>query len=205
MSSGDFRGNVIFFETMKTLESFVESVEGLSDGSFAVASAAVDVAVKFDVAPLAEDESSRVHSQEGENLHVVVIDRFSGLNFDHAGSRLEVDSRRSQSSVQVPLARVRRPVTFAAPYDYFAFELAGEKAHARMFDSAGFVPRRAQILFLPNAVASGSAGDVANGGALGIVADCGFVAVVDRLVDAGISWLGVWTVFLQFISVTFMV
>ena len=71
-----------------------------------------------------------------------------------------------------------------------------------MFDSAGFVPRRAQILFLPNAVASGSAGDVANGGALGIVADCAFVAVVDRLVDSGISWLGVWTVFLQFISVT---
>ena len=52
---------------MKILESFVESVEGLSDGSFAVASAAVDVAVEFDVAPLAEDESSRVHSQEGEN------------------------------------------------------------------------------------------------------------------------------------------
>ena len=53
---------------MKILESFVESVEGLRDGSFAVASAAVDVAVEFDVAPLAEDESSRVHSQEGENL-----------------------------------------------------------------------------------------------------------------------------------------
>ena len=60
--------NLFFFETMKILESFVESVEGLRDGSFAVASAAVDVAVEFDVAPLAEDETSRVHSQKGENL-----------------------------------------------------------------------------------------------------------------------------------------
>lgn len=190
---------------MKILESFVESVEGLRDGSFAVASAAVDVAVEFDVAPLAEDETSRVHSQKGENLHVVVIDRLSGLNVDFAGSRLEVDSRRSQSSVQVPLARVGRAVTLAAPNDDFAFELSGQEAHSRMLDSAGFVPRRAQVRFLPNAVASGSAFDVADGSAFRIVADGGFVAVVDRLVDAGISWLGVRTVFFQFISVAFMV
>jgi len=137
-----------------------------------------------------------------KNLHVVVVDCFYSLDVDFARSRLEIDSCGSKSAVEIPLARICRAVTLAAPNDDFAFELSGKEAHSRMLDASSFVPRRAQVLFLPNAVASWSAFDVANGSAFSKVGDWSLVAVVDRLVDAGIRRFRVWAVFFQLIRVT---